>query len=496
MANNEFGDFQTPIELARLCVERLQIEPAARILEPTCGVGAFLEAAADISPRSERVGYEINPEYVQLASKWGRVDEANAFEIDFDAEAKWQTDGPLYVIGNPPWVTAAELARMGSKNLPVKENFKNAKGLEAVLGASNFDVCEFLIFKILNDFSHTPFTMAMLCKTQVARNVIDYCAQNSIGVTGASVHQIDALQWFGASVDACWFTLEIQPGEPGNYSVKHFNSVTEAQLHSPKRFGIVNGRMVSDIEKYRKVAAADGESRHVWRSGMKHDAARIFELSGESPTSLHTKAGEKVDIETEHVFPLLKSTDVFRGRHNEITKWVVVPQLKFGDDTAGLKQTAPKLWAYLNEHGEALDARKSSIYRNRPRFSVFGLGDYSFAPYKVAVSGLHKEAVFRLVAPQHTKPVFFDDTCYLLPFDNINEAATTAAILNSRPCQNLIDSLVFWDAKRPISKRLLTRLDLDALELDTAELTSVAQRMVEEVGGRIGTEKLLSSTLR
>lgn len=468
MANNEFGDFQTPIELARLCVDRLQIEPDARILEPTCGTGAFLEAAAEVSPRSERVGYEINPEYVQLASKWGRVQVANAFDIDFDAEAKWQTDRPLYVIGNPPWVTAAELARMGSTNLPVKENFKNAKGLEAILGGSNFDVCEFLLFKILRDFSTTPFTLAMLCKTQVARNVIQYCADNSIPVTDAATYQIDALKWFGANVDACWFTLQLQPGAPGNYSVKYFNSVTETEPHNPKRFGIVDGRMVSDIDKYRRVAAADGQTKYVWRSGMKHDAARIFELTGPTATDLYTKAGERVDIETEHVFPLLKSTDVYRGRHDEITKWVLVPQLNFGDDTTQLKQSAPKLWAYLNKHGSTLDARKSSIYRNRPRFSVFGLGDYSFAPYKIAISGLHKEAIFRLVTPQHNKPVFFDDTCYLLSFDNITDAATTAAMLNSQPCLDLIESLVFWDAKRPISKRLLSRLDLDALPLEVA----------------------------
>ncbi len=41
---------------------------------------------------------------------------------------------------------------------------------------------------------------------------------------------------------------------------------------------------------------------------------------------------------------------------------------------------APKTWKYLLSHGEALDGRRSSIYQNRPRFSVFGIGRYSLAP--------------------------------------------------------------------------------------------------------------------
>ena len=41
---NEFGDFQTPIELAKEIVEFLKargVSPCA-VLEPTCGLGSFL----------------------------------------------------------------------------------------------------------------------------------------------------------------------------------------------------------------------------------------------------------------------------------------------------------------------------------------------------------------------------------------------------------------------------------------------------------------------
>lgn len=50
------------------------------------------------------------------------------------------------------------------------------------------------------------------------------------------------------------------------------------------------------------------------------------------------------------------------------------------------------------------------IYRGKPRFSVFGVGDYTFAPWKVAVSGFYQVPRFVKVGPMGGKPVVFDDT--------------------------------------------------------------------------------------
>jgi len=59
----EFGDFQTPPALAAAAVatlRRLGVSPRA-ILEPTCGRGAFVKAAAVAFPEAARiVGVDIN----------------------------------------------------------------------------------------------------------------------------------------------------------------------------------------------------------------------------------------------------------------------------------------------------------------------------------------------------------------------------------------------------------------------------------------------------
>ena len=95
-----------------------------------------------------------------------------------------------------------------------------------------------------------------------------------------------------------------------------------------------------------------------------------------------------------------------------------------------IKREAPRTWDYLQSHADRLDARASSIYRNRPRFSVFGVGPYSFAPWKVAISGFYKRLDFRCVGPVEDKPVVLDDTCYFLPCRTEHDARLLAELLN------------------------------------------------------------------
>jgi hypothetical protein len=493
MPNDEFGDFQTPIELARRCLARLPgFLSVSRVLEPTCGQGSFLQAASELSPSAERIGIEIQPEYVARAAEFGTVLQQNVFSMDLLKDVSWSVPGPLMVVGNPPWVTSAELNKMDSDNLPKKENFKGAKGLDAMLGSSNFDVCEYIVLKVMAELAPAGVTIGMLCKTQVARNIVEYAASASLPLHSSAIYHIDAKEWFNAAVDACWFVAEIDAAKSPSYVTSVFDSLdSEIPVRS---FGVVDGRFVADVGKYMATKAADGVCPYEWRSGLKHDASSVFELvAAPEPT---TKAGNQLDLEPGFVFPLLKCTDIFRGRHATLSKWVIVPQMTFGAETKHLEWTAPKLWTYLTANAAALDGRKSSIYRNRPRFSVFGHGPYTFAPYKVAVSGLHKKPIFRLVLPLNGQPVVLDDTCYLLAFDDLAEAVTVWALLMTKECQDLIESLVFWDSKRPLTKKLLARLDLFRLPVDPQGVITAGAEMAASAGLSVTPEEIDAALAR
>jgi hypothetical protein len=91
---------------------------------------------------------------------------------------------------------------------------------------------------------------------------------------------------------------------------------------------------------------------------------------------------------------------------------------------------------------------------------VFGVGPYTFSPWKVAVSGLHKKLAFNVVGPIEDRPVVFDDTCYHLSFEKPEAARLVADLLSDECSRALLGSLIFWDAKRPITTEVLQRLDL------------------------------------
>ncbi|BAE75395.1 putative type II restriction enzyme [Sodalis glossinidius str. 'morsitans'] len=88
----QFGDFQTSLDLARdVCavLTRRGISPGA-IVEPTCGQGAFLQAAAEhFTAARHMLGVEINAAHVMDArlrlKNAARVEQDDFFSVDWDA---------------------------------------------------------------------------------------------------------------------------------------------------------------------------------------------------------------------------------------------------------------------------------------------------------------------------------------------------------------------------------------------------------------------------
>ena len=163
---------------------------------------------------------------------------------------------------------------------------------------------------------------------------------------------------------------------------------------------------------------------------------------------------------------MLKSSDIYNYGDKICRKFIIVTQRKTGDDTSGLKYSHPLAYAYLSKHEHAFSSRKSSIYKGKDRFSIFGIGDYSFKPYKIVVSSLYKTIKFILASQLDEKPIMVDDTCYQLDFDNLEEANNILSAINSKEITHLLQSLVFKDAKRVVTKSLLMRLDLVQLSID------------------------------
>ena len=177
----------------------------------------------------------------------------------------------------------------------------------------------------------------------------------------------------------------------------------------------------------------------------KHDCSRVFEFSvkdGELTNGL----GEVVSLETDVVFPLLKSSDV--AGHRPPRKYLLVPHRSMEESSLELRSHAPRAWQYLTAHERTLEARASAVYKKRPKFSIFGVGPYSFAPWKVAISGLYKNLRFTKIGPINGQPILLDDTCYFFPCDSEEECLSLYELVSSPLALEFWSSLVFWDSKR------------------------------------------------
>lgn len=467
----EFGDFQTPRDLAEQSAKIISqsgFKPNT-VLEPTCGKGSFLFSAIEAFPESKKfIGVDINKEHLKYAQEKALRDYANVpieflhgdfFELDWTEILKRLSE-PILIVGNPPWVTSSELGLLQSSNLPEKSNFQCRKGLEALTGKSNFDISEWMILRYLEWLQGRKGMVAVLCKTAVARKVLKYAWKENYSLHSARIYKIDALKHFSASVDACFFVMNCSK-QLGLKDCGVFGNLSD--LKPSTKIGYQDGVVVFDVSLYNKWKSLKGiDKAYVWRSGVKHDCAKVMELK-RTEHGFCNGFGKDVELEDTYVFPLFKSSDIANGDDRKRKNFMLVTQRSIGEDTSHIKNDAPKTWEYLKSHERLFAKRASSIYRNRPSFSVFGVGDYTFAPWKVAISGFYKKLNYKLVGPVNNCPAIFDDTVYFLSAWSKEEAGFLLDILCSVPAREFYSSMIYWSDKRPITIDLLKRLNLQKL---------------------------------
>ncbi|MBA3315480.1 MAG: hypothetical protein H0T47_19605 [Planctomycetaceae bacterium] len=264
-AKVEFGDFQTPLGLARhVCQVLRQTGVSGRsLVEPTCGIGNFLLAASEAFPESRGWGYEVNDRYVKMAAaavaegdSRVTVRQANFFNVDWKSEFS-RLEEPILVVGNPPWVTNAAVGALGGANLPKKVNSQRLRGIEAITGKSNFDVSEWMLLALGDALIGREATLAVLVKEAVARKVLSRWWGRGDAISDARIYPIDALREFGASVAACLFVCRFHAAETS----LECRAFSDLDGETPIRtIGYRDGRVVADTAAYDRW-------RHLTRSG-------------------------------------------------------------------------------------------------------------------------------------------------------------------------------------------------------------------------------------
>jgi len=468
----EYGDFQTNKDLANKVAKHLakrNISPEI-VIEPTCGKGNFIIASLSNFKAVKQVfGIEIYKPYV-WETKFSILDfflsnpdsnkpeititHCSIFDFDFKNISKKYPTEKLLIIGNPPWVTNSKLGSLNSSNLPKKSNFKNQNGLDAMTGKGNFDIAEYITLMLLDAFQSHNGYLALLVKNSVVKNIVFDQKDKKYRIGEIEKYCIDTKKEFNVSVEAS--LLYCQLNSTPSFECNEFDFYS---LEKKLSFGWLNSKFVSNLSDYNETKEIDGVCPFEWRQGIKHDCTAIMELERVNGHFVNNQSDE-IKLEEDLVYGFLKSSDLKNTVIKSTRKHTIVTQTKVGQETSYIQHLYPETYSYLKKNISKFQARKSSIYNGKPLFSIFGIGDYSFKPFKVAISGLYKTYHFTLVLPQNDKPVMLDDTCYFIGFDKIEYAVYAIILLNSKTTEAFLKSITFSDAKRVFTKDLLMRLDL------------------------------------
>ena len=468
----EYGDFQTNKDLANKVAKHLakrNISPEI-VIEPTCGKGNFIIASLSNFKAVKQVfGIEIYKPYV-WETKFSILDfflsnpdsnkpeititHCSIFDFDFKSISKQFPTEKLLIIGNPPWVTNSKLGSLNSTNLPKKSNFKNQNGLDAMTGKGNFDIAEYITLMLLDAFQSHNGYLALLVKNSVVKNIVFDQKDKKYRIGEIEKYCIDTKKEFNVSVEAALLYCQLNSTPSAECNEFDFYS-----LEKKLSFGWLNSKFVSNLSDYNETKEIDGVCPFEWRQGIKHDCTAIMELERVNGHFVNNQSDE-IKLEEDLVYGFLKSSDLKNTVIKSTRKHTIVTQTKVGQETSYIQHLYPETYSYLKKNISKFQARKSSIYNGKPLFSIFGIGDYSFKPFKVAISGLYKTYHFTLVLPQNDKPVMLDDTCYFIGFDKIEYAVYAIILLNSKTTEAFLKSITFSDAKRVFTKDLLMRLDL------------------------------------
>lgn len=295
----EFGDWQTDYNFALYVCSFLKkqgINPKV-IVEPTCGKGNFIRAALDVFSSIGTI-YAIDiykpylDEVFQLSKQYANVEfniyHDNIFNFDFSSI----NESDVLFIGNPPWVTTSKLGEINSSNLPAKSNFKGHNGCDAITGKGSFDIAEYILLKIIQERQQLKGSIAFLVKNNVIKNLTINKTYYGYGLTNLHQFEFDSFKEFNVSVNASLFLGEISSVTRENVC-KTYNLYSNNYLRT---FGLVGDRVVSNVQKYQSTLDIDGISPLEWRSGLKHDCAKVMELT-QSRNGFTNGFGEEYDLE-------------------------------------------------------------------------------------------------------------------------------------------------------------------------------------------------------
>lgn len=395
-----------------------------------------------------------------------------------------------YVAGNPPWVNWESLPehyRLETKPLWVRHNLFPHGGMDTILGKGKKDISMLMAYVAMDDYLKPRgrlgfvITQSVFKTAGAGQGFRRFLLGSGTPVTPVAVDDMSDLKPFeGASNRTAIVILE--RGRKTRYPVPY------SHWYKPEGGSVIPEDLTLEeisegVARYRRFVAKpvdDADEASPWITGRRRALDAVGKVIGQSEYRAHegcnsgganavywleivterpdglvvvaniTKGARRkvenvqVAIEPDLLYPLLRGRDVSRWLATPEAHVLMVqdPEKRRGYDEEWLSLRYPRTYAYLKHFEGVLWQRKSQSVRrlmeSGPFYSMFAVGDYTFAPYKVVWREQAAGLTVAVAEPTITDVVVPDHKLMLVGLDDRDEAHYVCAVLNSSPARFVV----------------------------------------------------------
>lgn len=453
-----------------------------------------------------------------------------------------------YIVGNPPWVnweSLPETYRQQSAHLWRDYGLFVHTGMDAILGKGKKDISTLMTYVVLDRFLKSEgrlafvITQAVLKSSGAAQGFRRFELPDETPLRVVVADDLSELQPFeGASTKTCVLVLEKghRTRFPAPYTVWR-RTTRGRSLGFESSLAQVEGLTTrldylaqpvdphdltspwltarpAALDAVEKVLGASDYHAHLGVNSGGANAVFWLDVIAERgdgtvmAQNIVEGAKRKVDqitvqLESALIHPLLRSRDVRRWESRPTAHILVVqdPDTRRGIAEEELQDKHPRTWAYLNRFEDLLRSRaafrryftkldRGVRVDTGPFYSMFDVGPYTFAPFKVVWrrigSDIDASVVNREVIPQ--------ETVTLVGVENEDEAHYICGLLNSVPFRFSAIAYSQTGGKSFGSPHILENLRIpgfDRRKRVHREVASVSRKAASDEKGRPALEDRL-----
>ena len=499
----------------------------------------FIQRCRDegLSIEAESLHTDIYNELVKLDKSnkngiWARIIK-NAFAPLFIDKAD-------YIAGNPPWVNWESLPeeyRDDMKPLWQRYNLFTLSGSAGRLGGGKKDICMLFVYSGLDNYLKNGGRLGFVInqtvfKTKGAgdgfRQLRFESNDETVVIKPVVVHDLSKMQVFeGATNRTAVFVCEKQ-NKDFKYPVLYVSWSGPSRINQDEVLESV--LKITSRYKLGALPVEPQEPNSPWLTAPKKTLGGIQKVIGESAYKAHEgvntgglngcfwiniierlkdgklfienfsdvgkKKVEQVQtvIESDLVYPLLRGRDVSRW-HAEPSTYIILsqdPETRQGIPETEMKRKYPKTFSYFKKFEEQLRKRASSSVRRLMErgafYSMFGVGSYTFAPWKVIWK--HTGVQDSMRACTISSEAIPDQKVILVSSESEAAAHFFCACINSLPAFSVIKNYIGLDASPHV---------LDYVSIPTFRENNPIHRHLSELSRRChqaaisGDEKIISN---